>query len=237
MKAGTDTCEICNTPLNYELDNAKAPTMLCNFCNKSFRTSTYCPNNHYICDNCHSNEARRVIYAYSIQTKEKDPYQMMNELLKHSAFKMYGPEHHLMVPVLILTALRNNGCKKPSRAEITDADIKEAINRASKVPGGWCGFYGTCGAAVGAGIALAIFGESNPGASKPRSIANQTTAQSLELISDHLEHCCKRSARYSIDIALKQLEKYYNCKISINQGSCSFCGINEKCVGSECPFS
>ena len=63
---------------------------------------------------------------------------------------MHGPEHHAIVPGAIIAAVRNTGYPVPEGA------IEKALERASKVPGGWCGLYGDCGAAVGVGIAVSV---------------------------------------------------------------------------------
>ena len=54
--------------------------------------------------------------------------------MQHPKFKMYGPEHHVLTPAVILTSLKNNDIKKYDGTEITQFDIKEAIRRASKDP-------------------------------------------------------------------------------------------------------
>ena len=70
---------------------------------------------------------------------------------------MHGPEHHIIVPLVLLTALRNNG------GDISyDEAMREAYTRASKLPGGTCGFWGVCGAAAGAGIFASLLLGSSP---------------------------------------------------------------------------
>mgnify|MGYP002869165356 CR=1 FL=1 len=60
---------------------------------------------------------------------------------------MHGPEHHGIVPCVLLTAYRNNG------GEVDlPSSLREAVRRAKQVPGGTCGYWGACGAAIGAGI-------------------------------------------------------------------------------------
>ncbi|MFX0057745.1 MAG: DUF5714 domain-containing protein [Candidatus Hodarchaeota archaeon] len=98
----------------------------------------------------------------------------------------------------VFTVLRNNCAKKPNRDEISLLDLKEAIGRASKIPGGWCGFYGPCGAGIGSGVAISIFTGATPSTNIPRSLANEITSRSLLKIADNLEHCCKRSLKLNI---------------------------------------
>ena len=45
-------------------------------------------------------------------------------------------------------AARNAGRDLPAEA------LDTVLRRGGKVPGGWCGYYGACGAAVGVGVAV-----------------------------------------------------------------------------------
>jgi hypothetical protein len=237
MVAGQDTCEICKTPLQFITDSSQAPKMECVYCKKTFTATIFCPKGHYICDSCHAKDTIAVLKEFSKSTTEKNPYIIADTLLHHPAFKDYGPEHHLMVPVVLLTALRNNGCVKSSGKPIQAKDITEAITRASKVPGGWCGLYGTCGGAVGAGIAISILTDSTPSTHLTRSFANKVTGKALLRIADNLEHCCKRSYRYSFEeaIALLQEEFHYLMEYS-KPGKCPFSANNKKCSKKACPY-
>ena len=80
----------------------------------------------------------------------------MPRLSSHSLTPLFPcmPEHHSLVPAVILTALRNNGYN-------ISQQIDTAIERGKTVIGGH-GIYGACGTGVGAGIALSILMESNP---------------------------------------------------------------------------
>ena len=126
--------------------------------------------------------------------------------------------------------------KKPSGEEITFFDIKEAIRRASKIPGGWCGFYGSCGAGIGSGVAISIFTGATPSTNKTRSLANEMTSRSLNKIADNLEHCCKRSVRISILEALNFLEEKYGIRLNYTSKKCIFSSYNSKCEKENCPI-
>ena len=62
------------------------------------------------------------------------------------------------------------------------------------------------------------------------------TAQSLKVMADDLEHCCKRSVRLSIIEALKFLNEHFNINLEYKPKDCQFSGINDKCVKDECPI-
>lgn len=161
---------------------------------------------------------------------------MADKIMNHNNFKVYGPEHHVLTPAVILTTLKNNDVKKPNGDDITFKDIKEAIKRASKVPGGWCGFYGTCGAGMGAGIAISIFTGATPSKNKERTLANQMTSKALAKIADNLEHCCKRSVKISISETLKFLKEKFDILLNYSPIKCRFSGINDRCEKTNCPI-
>ncbi|MFX1419887.1 MAG: DUF5714 domain-containing protein [Promethearchaeota archaeon] len=231
-----DKCEICHKPLVYATKPEDYKDLRCEFCGKIFNSNTFCENGHYICDNCHSKGPIEIIERTCFETDIKDPFILADIIMNHPSFKVYGPEHHVLTPAVILTSLKNNNIKKPDGNEITFFDIKEAIRRASKIPGGWCGFYGSCGAGMGSGIAISIFTGATPSTDYPRTLANQITSRSLNKIADNLEHCCKRSVRLSIIETLNFLKEKFNINLPYKCKKCHFSNINDKCEKEECPI-
>lgn len=229
-------CEICGEKLEYATQTQDYKDLSCAFCGKKDPVNTYCPNDHYICDECHSKGPIEVIEEICETTDIKDPFFLADKIMKHPKFKVYGPEHHVLVPAVVLTALKNNNIKKPDGKEITFFDVKESIRRASKVPGGWCGFYGCCGAGMGSGIAISIFTSATPSTNKPRTLANKVTSNALAKIADDLEHCCKRSVKISIAETLEFLKKEFNINLNFKAEKCIFSGINDKCEKENCPI-
>lgn len=234
MSKKRDKCEICGKELT--LNASEALNKTCYFCNNEFSTNVYCPDDHYICDQCHSEDSIKIIKSFCEKTDLKDPFEIADKIMRHHNFKVYGPEHHALVPAAILTALKNNDVKKPNGKEVTLKDILEGINRGSKIPGGWCGFYGSCGAGMGSGVAISVFTGATPSTDKPRTLANQMTVRSLIKIADDLEHCCKRSVRLSIIEALKFLNENFGIKLNYKPTDCQFSNINDKCVKGDCPI-
>lgn len=232
----SDRCIICGKHLVSIIDTADHKKINCNFCGKSFDANIFCPDGHYICDSCHSKGATEIIKDFCLKTNLKDPYEIAEIIMNHPAFHMYGPEHHILVPTVILAALRNNLREIQKGTIVSQNDIEEAIRRSSKIPGGWCGFYGSCGAAIGSGVTISIFTNATPSTSIIRSIANKTTSQSLGKIADNLEHCCKRSVRLSIETALNILKEELDINLDYKHGHCTFSQKNEKCVGNKCPI-
>ena len=229
-------CEICGEKLEYATQTQDYKDLSCAFCEKKDLVNIYCPNDHYVCDECHAKGPIEIIEDVCESTDIKDPFFLAGEIMKHPKFKVYGPEHHVLVPAVILTALKNNNIKKPNGTDITLFDIKEAIRRGSKIPGGWCGFFGSCGAAIGCGVTISIFTNATPSTNKPRTLANLMTSRALAKIADNLEHCCKRSVKISITETLEFLEIEFNINLDFEAGNCKFTGINDKCENENCPI-
>jgi hypothetical protein len=154
--------------------------------------------------------------------------------LSQPAISMHGPEHHALVPGIILSTYRARGGK------VGNKDILAAIDRGSKVPGGVCGFWGSCGAAVGAGIAFSVILGATPLTPKKRQMAQQVTARILEKIACfQAGRCCQRETM----IALQEAATYPRkpCSYLPQIPACQY-ALNRECIrrpaclnsGSEC---
>ena len=170
-----DNCGVCGKPLIYGTEEVKRK---CAFCGKESGTLIYCPEGHYVCDACHSRGALDVLRDVLKSTTSTDPVEILEKVMSHPSVPMHGPEHHAMVPAIIVTAVKNTGYPVPEGA------VEKALERGSKVPGGWCGFYGACGAAIGVGIAVSVLTGATPLTGKTRSLANEATAFALGKMVD-----------------------------------------------------
>ncbi len=149
-------CFVCGKELVY-LDTDER--LVCYYCNGSYTSNVRCEGGHYVCDRCHSLTGNDLIEEYCLKTASHDPLEMAISLVKHPQIKMHGPEHHFLVPAVIIAACSN--IRKTDNAR-KEADLKKTRQRAQVVPGGFCGFYGDCGAAVGTGIAVSILTDATP---------------------------------------------------------------------------
>ena len=140
MKRGEGACLVCGKPIIY-FD--KMVEMECEFCHGTFSTNASCEDGHYVCDDCHEKEGVEAIMEYCLKTNLKNPIQMVDEMMENPYIYMHGPEHHIMVGAALLTAYKNAG---------GELDLEEALAemqaRGSRYPGGSCGLWGACGAAV-----------------------------------------------------------------------------------------
>jgi hypothetical protein len=231
-----DKCEICGKNLMYATSENEYKKLNCYFCGKEFLANTFCIDGHYICDQCHSENPNKIIEDVCTSTSIKNPFKLADNIMSHPNFNMYGPEHHVLTPAVILTVLKNNNILKQDGSLITNDDIREGIKRASKIPGGWCGFYGSCGSGMGAGVAISVYLGATPAKDKERSYANKMTSNALDKIADNLEHCCKRSVKLSLTEALKFLERNFGIKLEYYPDPCKFSEENIKCEKNACPI-
>jgi hypothetical protein len=223
-----NNCGVCARPLVYATESV---TKTCAFCGKEEKTNIYCPSGHYVCDSCHSKAAIEVLKNVLASSKSTDPVEIIEQVMAHPSVPMHGPEHHVIVPAAIITAVRNAGYSVPEGA------IKKAIERASKVPGGWCGLYGDCGAAVGVGIAVSVLTNATPLTGKERSLSLGATSFALARMLDSQPRCCKRASRTAVGAAVDYLEDKLDIKLQRSKGtSCTYTVRNQQCAKAECPY-
>jgi hypothetical protein len=223
-----ENCGVCSKPLVYSTQEI---LKRCDFCGKEQATLIYCPEGHYICDACHSYGALEILKDVLNSTKSTDPLEILEKVMAHPAVPMHGPEHHAMVPAIIIMAVKNAGYLVPEGA------VETAIERGSKVPGGWCGSYGVCGAAIGVGTAVSVITEATPLTGKTRAQANEATAFALSKVIDGAPRCCKRASRQAIKAAVEYLKKRMKIKLKINTKiKCQYVLRNQECIKKDCPY-
>ena len=221
-------CAVCGQPLIYATE---PKAFSCSLCGHEERTLIYCPAGHFVCDTCHSKDAIDVLKEILGTTTLSDPIAILEKVMAHPSIPMHGPEHHAMVPAILIAAVRNAGYRIPERA------VEKAMERAGKVPGGWCGLYGDCGAAVGLGIAVSVLTGATPLTGKERSLALRATSVALAGLLDDKPRCCKRSSRIALQIGVSFLKEYLNILLPISDNPrCIYSARNKQCAGAECSF-
>ena len=120
-------CLVCGENLTYY---PKAVEMECVFCGKKEFSHVSCEKGHYVCDACHAKKGIEVIMEICQKTNSKNPVEIARKIMEDPYIYMHGPEHHVMVGAVLLTAYRNSG---------GDIDLKEALEemkeRGSQIPG------------------------------------------------------------------------------------------------------
>lgn len=226
-------CMLCGDELEYFQEYKK---VTCSYCNKSFETNVLCREGHYVCDTCHSITGMDLIERYCKETDETDPIKMAIQLMKSPGINMHGPEHHYLVPAVLLTSYYN--IKGESKNKIKKLMV--AKKRASEVPGGICGFYGNCGAAVGTGIFISIIMEATPLTKESWGMANMMTGKSLISIArTGGPRCCKRNTFTAIKEASDFIYNNFEIKLYDYENEIPLCGFkskNKECIHKDCPY-
>jgi len=225
----TDECLICKKKLVY-LQNDEL--MECVYCHKKELSKTKCINNHYVCNECHMKGIDKVV-SFCLETKSKNPLEILTNLMDQEYCHMHGPEHHILVGVALLTSYYNAGGK---------INLKESINemliRGKQVPGGACGFWGACGAAISTGMFISIITESTPLKIEPWGLSNKMTSKSLASIGEiGGPRCCKRDSYLSVLNAIEFVKENLNVEMEVNDIKCHYSSFNNQCIGKRCPFN
>lgn len=226
-------CMICGQELMYFEEYKEVE---CVYCHKTFSSNVTCLDGHYVCDLCHSMDSIDLIENYCRETHKTNPIEMAIELMKNPSINMHGPEHHFIVPAVLLASYYNVLDKKDMKTR----KLAIAKIRAKDIKGGFCGFYGNCGAAVGTGIYMSIILEATPLTKESWGLANLMTGTSLiSLAKIGGPRCCKRNAFASIREAARFTDEHFKVKLYDYEKFapiCNFRSRNRECLKSECPY-
>lgn len=221
---------ICGAPLIYAQSDEADLTCAC--CGEVHRADARCDNGHFICDACHVGDAAEVIERLCRASAETDLLALLATLRRHPAIPMHGPEHHALVPAVILTTYRNLG------GTVGDEQLATVIKRGFKIPGGFCGFAGTCGAAVGVGIAFAALIGSSPVKAAERETSLRVTQAVLGALAEQkAARCCQRDSWVALvaaaELSVKLLDRPLRAEA---RWTCEQHERNKQCPGDSCPL-
>ena len=224
-------CLICGKELIYT-QNAVDAT--CSLCGRQKSTNAACAKGHYICDTCHGLSALDYIETFCLASESTDPVELATTLMRDSRIKMHGPEHHFLVPAVLLTTYYN----KIGNADLKAEKLSQAKERSKNVLGGFCGLYGNCGAGVGTGIFMSLLTDATPLSKESWRLSNRMTATSLMAISDHNgPRCCKRDVYLALESAIRFVQESHGVQLTNTEPvSCEFSAHNSQCIGDDCPY-
>jgi hypothetical protein len=230
VKMQNTGCLICGSGLLY---SEQERPLSCALCAETFSSRAECTNGHFICDRCHGLPALDLIERTCVASTETDPLRLADSLMKNPAVKMHGPEHHFLVPAVLITAY----CSVQGDDRKTDK-LMTARKRAEDVKGGFCGFHGTCGAAMGAGIACSVLTGATPLAKEEWRLANLMTAACLTAVGEAGgPRCCKRDTYLSLIVGREFLNRHLGASLPVgNPPACSFSANNKECLETGCKF-
>ncbi|PLX82194.1 MAG: methyltransferase type 11, partial [Desulfuromonas sp.] len=166
-------CMVCGEPLEYGTETELA----CHYCGERKEASAVCERGHFVCDACHAEDAQAVIEDECLRAEETDLLALFARLHELPAVPVHGPEHHALLPGVILSVYRNLG------GSISDETIRTGIRRGTRVVGGSCAYWGTCGAATGVGIAFSLILGANPVKGAERQAVQEAVQEVLAEIA------------------------------------------------------
>jgi hypothetical protein len=230
MKDLKNNCMICGADLVYYDVPRK---MECQICHQEFETTAACASDHYICDKCHSERGIELIVQICKHIQSKNPIEIMGHLMRQEAIHMHGPEHHVLVGAALLAGYHNSG----GELDLETA-IDEMVRRGSQVPGGVCGFWGCCGAAISTGIFCSIITGSTPLKEEVWSLSNELTSKTLEKIAQNGgPRCCKRDSFIAATVAVAFVKERLGVEMELPEKIiCEFSSLNKQCRKEKCLF-
>ena len=222
-------CLVCKSPLTYLTQEEE---MCCHYCGLHVLSNARCEKKHFVCDNCHQKDGLAVIRQICNESDERDMITLFKKIRRHHAINMHGPEHHAMVPGIILATYKARG------GNISNEDIQTGISRGSKVPGGVCGFWGSCGAAVGAGIAFSVIFAATPLTPKKRQQVQVICSRILTKIAALAgARCCQRETILTLREVAKLSHDILPVSLKAEEElACRQYVQNRECIRKQCPL-
>ena len=226
QKAG---CMVCGEPMAYFTAERNHE---CSYCGKIFSVNALCEQGHFVCDACHGKDGFKVLGNILMNTKETDMLRLLEQIHSHPSIPVHGPEHHAMVPGIIVASYYNLG------GNIEKSDVNTAIKRGSSIAGGHCGFMGICGAAVGAGTAFSIILDGNPLKGDVRQLSQIVTGKVLaEITKYNGARCCQRDSWIALKKVGELSKEYLHVPLKADyEMNCRQKHLNKECLGKICPM-
>ncbi|MBT3218045.1 MAG: methyltransferase type 11, partial [Proteobacteria bacterium] len=195
-------------------------------------TTAFCEEGHYVCDDCHRGDGLELITRICRSSTETDMIALLQKIRRAPAIKMHGPEHHALVPAVMVATYRALG------GDVADGQLEAAISRGAKVPGGFCGFAGGCGAALGVGIAFAVLLGSTPVKARERQLVLRVTAAVTEELSKYKAgRCCQRDCWIALTKAAELSHEILPLPLRAEAPYvCEQFHLNKQCIHRRCPL-
>lgn len=224
----THDCMVCGEPLHYPNAPVESP---CAFCGETSSAESLCVAGHFVCDACHSADAAAVIAHLCETSTETDVLALFARIRAHPSFHVHGPEHHSLVPAVMVAAFRNAGGELPPDA------LRKAIDRGGKVPGGFCGLAGVCGAPTGVSIGYAVLLGSTPMTPSRRQKVLDVHALATRAVARfEAARCCQRDCLEALRLAAELSADLLPVRLWARaEVTCGQVAKNRECIATDCP--
>jgi hypothetical protein len=220
------SCIICGGELK-QVDSVAT----CMFCGQETTAEYLCDVGHHICEECQLADWPHVVERVCEGTRQRDPVDIVNLIMKHPMAVMHSPQHHIIVTPAVLAALRNR-----DQYPLAPGRLASAIERTRDIPLGACGMRGECGAAVGVGTLVSILTGATYQKDRERSLALRANSETLQAIAcAGGPRCCKQSVYLALEVASAFLGRELNLDLSV-EPRCEFAVRNEECKKERCQY-
>ena len=225
------TCVLCGEELKEIEPSIEAN---CDFCGKLGILSHSCESLHYICNECLAISAEDFIKKTCLSYEGTDPIALAVEIMNSPVINIYGPQHHFIVPAVILTCVHNT----LGQHEMLAKKIEFTETIANLETPKSCSYNaGMCGAAIGTGIFLKIFLAIEPGSDDEWSLSDTLIAESMKVIAARGgTRCCKSDTYVSIEVAVNFLKEKFAIELPLSEAKCTFSVRNRTCKRENCNF-
>ncbi len=171
----------------------------------------------------------------SLDNPEMTALPLLEKLMNCPGVPMHDPVHHYILPATLLTvASRKAGLDREALAQ----SLRTAEERARKVLPGFCGWWGSCGSAVGCGIFASVWLGAGPKKEEHWAQCNAFTAACLSSVASvGGPRCCKRTSFLSLTAALREAPSLLGIDLGpVPAPLCHWSRFNQECRREGCPF-
>ena len=117
--------------------------------------------------------------------------------------------------------------------------LEQIKQRGGQYPGGSCGLWGACGAAVSTGMFMSILTKATPLTGKSWRMSNEMTAKAFEEIAKlGGPRCCKRNSFTAVKVAAEYVRENMGIVMELPEKIlCDFSAENKQCLKKHCPYN
>lgn len=235
----SENCMVCGAELIYQ---THAEDKRCDYCGELFSATVFCPQGHYVCEECHGAGYYSFLEKTVFSATSKNPMEIAEVLLKGERLNSLGGEHHAIVTSALLAAVRNYGEIRLHGNVVrivTQQDIEEGLRRMKQIPSCTCANHGACGAGLGVGAFFSILNMATCAQDTERTLAMRASNAALTAIANNGgPGCCKQSVRSAILVGVELLKEFCQVKLPISHTQCfHMADTTHGCKGVYCQFS
>ncbi len=220
------------------LESLKSEELLtCYFCGEQYKTRTWCPEGHYVCQSCYHKPISSFIEEVVGSSKSKDPFDLAAVMMAYPSLPECSCEHSWILAAAVLTAVKNEGIIKITNSGILDAleAVKEQAITSLAHRTGVCGVIPAVGVVFHAVLKAAGGGDSRD------TTTMKVVAQAIDHLASHAENCicCKSVVWTTMDLLVSLLRARFGISLegSAEDVICHQVGMVNNCNPSACQYS